>query len=75
MGKTNWSRVFLGGLLVAVVLNTLSYVYLAIFHETDGFQTFWFVFYLITGILSFWLYSAIYRRRMRRRMKSEAESE
>ena len=75
MGKTNWSRVFLGGLLAGVVLNILLFVALPIylrelwnpaleavnpaFKESAGFLAFWIVFHLIAGILAVWLYSAI----------------
>ena len=75
MGKTNWSRVVLGGLLAGVVLNILLFVALPIylrelwnpaleavnptFHESAGFLAFWIVFHLIAGILAVWLYSAI----------------
>jgi hypothetical protein len=75
MGRTNWRLVFLGGLLAGIVMNILGFLALAIylrklwnpaleavnpaFQETTGFQAFWAVFYLIAGILSVWLYSAI----------------
>jgi magnesium-transporting ATPase (P-type) len=75
MGKTNWMRVFLGGLLAGVVLIILGYVTLAIYlrnildpafaalghpvKQTIGFQTFWIVFSLLSGIIAVWLYSAI----------------
>ncbi len=75
MGKTNWSRVFLGGLVAGIVLNILSYAALAIYlrklwdpalealghpvQQTIGFQTFWIVFNLVSGIVAVWLYSAI----------------
>jgi hypothetical protein len=75
MGKTNWSRVFLGGLLAGVVMNILviasSAIYLGklwrfalqalnpAFHESTGFWASWIVFYLILGILAVWLYSGI----------------
>ena len=75
MGKTNWMRVFWGGILAGVVMNILviaaSAIYLGelwrsalqalnpAFHESTGFWTSWIVFYLILGILAVWLYSAI----------------
>ena len=75
MGKINWTRVFLGGLLAGVVLIILGYITLAIYlrdildpefaaiglpvQQTIGFQTFWIVFNLISGILAIWIYSAI----------------
>jgi hypothetical protein len=75
MGKINWIRVLLGGLLAGVVLIILGYLTLAIYlrnifdpalaalghpvHQTLGFQTFWIVFNLVSGILAVWLYSAI----------------
>ena len=75
MGKTNWTRVFLGGLLAGVVLNILVFATIAIylreiwkpavealnpaFEETIGFWIFWIVFYFVLGILAVWLYSAI----------------
>ena len=75
MGKTNWKRVFLGGLvagIVSLVLRlTAETVYLqklwnpsleALGHplkETAGMAIFWTVFILVGGILAVWLYSAI----------------
>ena len=75
MGKTNWTRVFLGGLLAGVVLNILNFAALAIylknlwnpaleavnpaFQETTAFQAFWVIFHFVSGILAVWLYSAI----------------
>jgi hypothetical protein len=75
MGKTNWMRVFLGGLLAGVVLNILGYITWVIylgkawdpalealnpaFEETVGVQIFWIVFYFVLGILAVWLYSAM----------------
>jgi hypothetical protein len=75
MGKTNWTRVFLGGLVAGVVLNILNFAALAIyvrnlwnpalesvnpaFQETTAFQVFWIIFQFVSGILAVWLYSAI----------------
>jgi hypothetical protein len=75
MGKINWNRVFLGGLLAGVVLIVLGYVTLAVYlrnvvdpelaalghpvQQTVGFQMFWIVFNFISGILAVWLYAAI----------------
>jgi hypothetical protein len=75
MGKTNWSRVFLGGLLAGVVFIILGWVtyvtYLgklwtaaleALGHppqESVGMYVFGFVFYLVGAIPAVWLYSAI----------------
>ncbi len=75
MGKTNWKRVFLGGLLAGLVLNILGFATIAIylreiwkpavealnpaFNETAGFWIFWIVNYFILGVLAVWLYSAI----------------
>ena len=75
MGKTNWTHVFLGGLLAGIVLNILGFASIAMyarnlwkpevealnpaFQESIGFWTFWIVFYLVLGILTIWLYSAI----------------
>ncbi len=75
MGRTNWKLVFLGGLLSGIIMNILGFLALAVylrklwdpalealnptFRETMGFQAFWAVFYLVSGILAVWLYSAI----------------
>lgn len=75
MGKTNWTKVFLGGLLAGVVINILALIATPIYlkelwdpalealgHPVSNplaFEAFWIVFYLITGILVIWLYSAI----------------
>lgn len=59
MGKTNWKRVFLGGLLAGVVLNVFYFGILGAFYETDEFRTSLIIFYFITGMMTIWLYSAI----------------
>jgi hypothetical protein len=75
MGKTNWTRVFLGGVVAWIVLEVLYVVAVVTylknlwdpvllvvnpdFKDTVGFQIFWAVFYLVAGILVVWLYSAI----------------
>jgi hypothetical protein len=75
MGKTNWSRVFLGGLLAGVVLIVLGFAAWAIYLErlwspamealghpanmSAGGYAFSIIFSLVIGILAVWLYSAI----------------
>jgi hypothetical protein len=75
MGKTNWMRVLLGGLMAGVILNILGFATIAMylreiwkpalealnpaFNETTGFWIFWVVDYFVLGILAVWLYSAI----------------
>jgi hypothetical protein len=75
MGKTNWSRVFLGGLLAGIVLNILSFATLAMYmgklfgsalealghpiQQAVESQILLAVYYFVLGILAVWLYSAI----------------
>lgn len=75
MGKTNWKRVLLGGLVAGIVINVLSVISVELFfkkmveresavpnpalRETPELIIFFIVFYLIIGILAVWLYSAI----------------
>jgi len=67
MGKINWTRVFLGGLLAGVVLNVLGYAAWAIYMrnawglelESAGLLISSIVFYFVVGILAIWLYAAI----------------
>jgi len=75
MGKTNWNRVFLGGLLAGVVIIVLGFAAYAIYLEklwtpamealglssqmSVGLYIFAVVISLIVGILAIWLYSAI----------------
>ena len=75
MGKINWGRVFLGGLLWAVVYNALGaaswYLFLKTewtaamealgrpFHETAGFIAVFLLLTLVAGIFALWLYAAI----------------
>ena len=69
MGKTNWTRVFLGGLLAGVVLFVLGYAAWAIYLEkpwsaaTEAlghrYPSRAIIFQLLVGILVVWLYSAI----------------
>jgi hypothetical protein len=75
MGKTNWKRVFLGGVLAGVVFNILMFAASAIYLDnlfnpaletlnpnyqvTIGTQIFWVVLNFVSGILAVWLYSAI----------------
>ncbi len=75
MGKINWKRVFLGGLLAGVVLNVLGYATWAIYlgklyrpalealgnpiRESVGLYVFVVVMSFVVGILAIWLYAAI----------------
>ena len=75
MGKTNWTRVILGGLLAGVVFNIILFAASAIYlddlfgpalkalnpnyQETTGSLIFWIVLNFVSGILVVWLYSAI----------------
>ena len=75
MGKTNWKRVFLGGVVAWIVLEILFVVALKIylkgfwdpailavnpdFEDTTGLQLIYLVFHLVAAILAVWLYSAI----------------
>lgn len=75
MGKINWARVFLGGLLAGVVMIILGFACFGLFLEkrwdaalkvlgyqaptSAGFYVWAVVSSLIAGILAVWLYSAI----------------
>jgi len=75
MGKINWARVFLGGLLAGVVFNIILFAAGAIYlddlfvpalealnpnyQSTTGSLAFWLVLNFVSGILVVWLYSAI----------------
>ncbi len=75
MGKINWSRVFLGGLLAGVVFIVLGFAAYAMYLKklydpalealghplsaSAGTYIFSIVFSLVVGILAVWLYSAI----------------
>ena len=75
MGKTNWTRVFLGGLLAGVVFNIIQFATSIIYLDdvfvttleafnpnyqaTMGSQVFWIILNFVTGVLAVWLYSAI----------------
>ena len=75
MGKTNWKRVFLGGLLAGAVIIVLGFATYAIYLEklwtpamealglstqmSVGLYILAVVMSLIVGILAIWLYSAI----------------
>ena len=75
MGKINWGRVFLGGLVAGVVANVLAFVSWFLFlgkawgaalqaigrptQETVGGYVFWIVLYFVMGITAVWLYAAI----------------
>ena len=75
MGKINWGRVFLGGLLaglVAILLKSASFVLFGgrewksaletlgrPLQVTTGFAAFWIVMFFVLGISAVWLYAAI----------------
>lgn len=75
MGKINWGRVLLGGLLAGVVANVLAFGSWYLFlrtgwvaemaqlgrpiQETAGFNAFWVVWYFVLGIAAVWLYAAV----------------
>jgi len=75
MGKTNWKRVFLGGLVAGIVFNIIQFATSVIYlndifipalealnpnyQETTGSLIFWIVLNFVSGILVVWLYSAI----------------
>ena len=75
MGKINWNRVFLGGLLFAVVGNILWVAALMVylntevgaawkalglqFPRTPGFLVFWLALSYVAGVVAIWLYAAI----------------
>ena len=75
MGKINWSRVFLGGLVWSVIGNLLwvpaLFLYLGTevtaawkvlglqFPRTPGFAVFWLVLSYVGGAVAIWLYAAI----------------
>jgi hypothetical protein len=74
MGKINWSRVFLGGLLAGVVLMVVGGINFFVFREdltaaleplgrplelTAGNMVFWFILHFVVGITAVWLYAAI----------------
>lgn len=75
MGKINWGRVILGGLLAGVVANVLGFAAWYLFlrsqwtpameelgrpiQETVATNIFYIVLYLVSGILVVWLYAAI----------------
>jgi hypothetical protein len=75
MGKINWGRVFLGGLLaglVAILLKSAAWVLFGSrdwraalealgrpFQETTGFAIFWIAMFFVIGISAIWLYAAI----------------
>jgi hypothetical protein len=75
MGKTNWKRMFLGGLLTGFVFIILEIAVLAIYLEdhwisvfeslnpnfqvTPTYQGLWILNSFISAILAVWLYSAI----------------
>jgi hypothetical protein len=75
MGKINWGRVFLGGLLaglVAILLKSAAwFLYLRRdwrvalealgrpLHQTTSFVVFWIVIFFVLGISAIWLYAAM----------------
>jgi len=75
MGKINWNRVLLGGLLAGVVANVLAFGSWYLFlrtgwkaevaqlarpiQETVGFNVFWLLFYFVVGITATWWYAAV----------------
>jgi type III secretory pathway component EscS len=75
MGKTNWARVLIGGLIAGVVLNWLSFAAWWFFirptliatlqalgrpaQETVGAAVLMVVLFFLVGILATWLYAAI----------------
>ena len=75
MGKINWIRVLIGGLVAGVVINVLQFAAWALFvrpslsatlaalghplRETAGTTVLWVVLSFLLGILFVWLYAAI----------------
>jgi spore maturation protein SpmA len=75
MGKTNWKRVLLGGLVAGVVFNIILFAASAIYlddlftpalqalnpnyQSATGSLIFWLVLNFVSGILLVWLYSSI----------------
>ena len=75
MGKINWPRVLLGGLLFWVVGAVLWIVTMFLYMGTEvaaawkvlglqvprtpGFAVFWFVLVYVVGLMAMWLYAAI----------------
>jgi len=75
MGKINWIRVLIGGLVAGVVINVLQFAAWALFvrpslsatlealghplKETFGTTVLWVVLSFLLGILFVWLYAAI----------------
>jgi hypothetical protein len=75
MGKIDWTRVLIGGLVAGVVINVLQFPAWALFvrrdlsaaldslgrplQETVGTTVLWVVMGFVLGILMIWLYAAI----------------
>lgn len=75
MGKINWSRVLLSGILAGIGANILAFGSWYLFlekgwsaelaqlgrpiQETVGFNVFWVVWYFVVGITATWLYAAV----------------
>ena len=75
MGKINWIRVLIGGLVAGVVINVLRFAFWALLghpglgakleavghalKETADTMVLWVMLYFLLGILLVWLYAAI----------------
>jgi hypothetical protein len=75
VGKINWIRVLIGGLVAGVVINVLRFAFWALLgrpslsaklealghalKETAATMVLWVVLYFLLGILFVWLYAAI----------------
>ncbi len=75
MGKINWGRVFLGGLVAGVVANVLGFGSWFLFlgkawtaamkaagmpiQEAGSFYVLWIIWYFVMGITAVWLYAAV----------------
>ena len=75
MGKINWMRLLIGGLVAGVVINVLQFAASALLvrpslsatlkalgfslKETPGTMALWAVLYFLLGILFVWLYASI----------------
>jgi hypothetical protein len=75
MGKINWGRVFLGGIVAGVVTNILGFVAWYLFlgtawttalrelgmpiQQTTASLVFWIIWYFVIAITAIWLYAAI----------------
>jgi len=75
MGKINWIRVLIGGLVAGIVINVLDFAAWAVFvrpslsatlealghplKETSGTTVLWVVMCFVAGFLFVWLYAAV----------------